>query len=338
MSRFRSYLQRSLASAQDALAKTIAADPAPPRAPLPIFTMRTEEDMKQFATGCDADIGGYSTCHLELGRDGHGVFWGNMSTAVHPRLEGKMNSGYAAFRSRVRSTLFGEMYFDASRHKYLHLRVKARGDRRTRDAYFVNVQTETPITSDIWQHRLFLRGDEDWEDVLVRIRRASHPVSSRLTRRQIPFRSFVLTNYGERVQEGMEMNTEKLRTVGISILGGKFSINGEYELGIDSISAVHEAPNGARRISAASESALAEPGSQEGEEEAEDVLGPTPRKSPEDALPTPPPELKEEEQAILQAFFEPEREREEQRADEQPPVYPISPRPPPPAGSRKPKP
>ncbi|EJU04763.1 CIA30-domain-containing protein [Dacryopinax primogenitus] len=233
MSRIREYLRRSLAVAQDGIARTIAADPAPPRLPLPMFTIHSQEDLEQFATGCDADIGGYSTCHLELDSESRGRFYGNMNTSVHPSLAGKMNSGYAAFRSKKRTSLFGEMFFDVGRLKYLHLRVKAGGDRRTQDAYFVNIQTETPVTSDIWQHRLFLREHGAWEDVLI------------------PFRSFVLTNYGQPVPGKMEMNTEKVRTVGISILGGKFGIDGKYELGIDSISAINEPPQAPPRISAA---------------------------------------------------------------------------------------
>ncbi|KZT57958.1 CIA30-domain-containing protein [Calocera cornea HHB12733] len=211
-----------MASVQDAVSKTLAADPVPPRVPLPLFTFHTPEDIQRFALGCDADINGYSTVHLDLAPEGHGRFWGNMSTKVHPKLVGKMNSGYAALRSKKRTSLFGELTFDVGRHKYLHLRVKAGGEKLTRGAYFVNLQTETPITSDIWQHRLFMRGEGSWEDIVI------------------PFRSFILTNYGVRVPGHLEMNTEKLRTVGISLLGGKFGVNGDYELCIDSISAVHE--------------------------------------------------------------------------------------------------
>jgi Complex I intermediate-associated protein 30 (CIA30) len=57
---------------------------------------------------------------------------------------------------------------------------------------------------------------------------------------QIPFRDFVLTNTGEIVHEEVTMDREKVRTVGISLLGGNSGIEGPYELGIDSIRAVNE--------------------------------------------------------------------------------------------------
>ena len=36
------------------------------------------------------------------------------------------------------------------------------------------------------------------------------------------------------------MYTERIRTIGISLLGGNSGVEGEYELGIDSIRAVNE--------------------------------------------------------------------------------------------------
>lgn len=57
---------------------------------------------------------------------------------------------------------------------------------------------------------------------------------------QIPFDSFVLTNTGEIQQEQIMMYRERVRTVGISLLGGNSGVEGPYELGIDSIRAVNE--------------------------------------------------------------------------------------------------
>jgi len=60
---------------------------------------------------------------------------------------------------------------DVSHHKYLALRVRSGGHPRTRNSYFVNIQTDSPISTDLWQHRLFFRtGEGQWEDVFV-----SHP-------------------------------------------------------------------------------------------------------------------------------------------------------------------
>ena len=56
---------------------------------------------------------------------------------------------------------------------------------------------------------------------------------------QIPFKDFVLTNAGELVPHQVQMYRERIRTIGISLLGGNSGVEGRYELGIDSISAVN---------------------------------------------------------------------------------------------------
>lgn len=86
---------------------------APSRSPRTLFTFNSEQDIKQIATGCDADIGGTSTVHFELnknakdnaeiGKEATGVFWGDMRLGVKAGLESKVNGGYAGFRNKVRS-------------------------------------------------------------------------------------------------------------------------------------------------------------------------------------------------------------------------------------------
>ena len=68
-----------------------------------MFTFRSPEDVAQFVHGSDADIGGTSTSHFELGPDGKGRFWGDMRLAVKPGMERKIRGGYAGFRTRVRT-------------------------------------------------------------------------------------------------------------------------------------------------------------------------------------------------------------------------------------------
>jgi len=58
--------------------------------------------------------------------------------------------------------------------------------------------------------------------------------------RQIPFDNFILTNTGELVQHQITMYRERVRTVGISLLGGNSGVSGPYDLGIHSIRAVNE--------------------------------------------------------------------------------------------------
>lgn len=57
---------------------------------------------------------------------------------------------------------------DVSLHEYLALRMRAGGSPRTRNSYYVNIQTDGPVTTDLWQHRLFFhRADGEWEDIFV---------------------------------------------------------------------------------------------------------------------------------------------------------------------------
>ncbi|KAG8745126.1 hypothetical protein FRC10_008737 [Ceratobasidium sp. 414] len=179
-----------------------------------LFSFRTPDDLRQYAVGSDADIGGNSSAHLEHHPDGYARFWGDMRLDVKSGLEGKLRPGYAGFRNKI--------YDDLSLHKYLALRVRAAGDPPTRNSYFVNIQTDGPIQTDLWQHRLYFEKDGEWEDIMI------------------PISNFVLTNQGDLVQHQVRMMNEKIRTIGISILGGKSRTQGRYELGVQSIRAVNE--------------------------------------------------------------------------------------------------
>ncbi|KAM5544545.1 hypothetical protein V8D89_001443 [Ganoderma adspersum] len=240
MSRFGQYLNRSSKLLRDNASRILRMEGAeePSRAPKRLFTFNSREDIDQFATGCDADVGGMSTVNFGLDESTAtsptsekspslvnrptGKFWGEMRLAVRHGLEGQIRGGYAGFRSNAQSTLFGEITEDVSNHEYLALRVRALGHPRTRNSYFVNLQTDGPITTDLWQHRLFFRKDDgSWEDVFI------------------PFKDFVLTNTGELVPHQVQMYRERVRTIGISLLGGNSGVEGPYELGIDSIRAVN---------------------------------------------------------------------------------------------------
>jgi len=211
----------------------------PSRTPLTLFTLNTPEAIKNYALGCDADVGGTSTVHFDFDDDparappsrggdgqpkrGAARFHGHMRLAVRPEYEQRIRGGYAGFRNQFRPTLFGELTDDVSNHRFLALRVRAAGHPRTRGSYFVNIQTEGPTNDDLWQHRLyFSRDDGGWEDVFI------------------PFDGFVMTKAGTINTQPVSMLRERIRSVGISLLGGNSGIEGPYELGIDEIRAVNE--------------------------------------------------------------------------------------------------
>lgn len=91
----------------------------PSRAPLTLFALNTPEAIKDYAYGCDADVGGTSTVFFDFDDDpahrppprhgdknkpvlGTARFHGHMSLAVRPGYEDRVRGGYAGFRNKVR--------------------------------------------------------------------------------------------------------------------------------------------------------------------------------------------------------------------------------------------
>ncbi|KDR78897.1 hypothetical protein GALMADRAFT_64085 [Galerina marginata CBS 339.88] len=229
------YLQRSAQVISKGLANILLMRGAdgPMRAPRVLYSFNSPENIQQFATGCDADIGGLSSVHLDLEtrpeinqpieKSATGIFWGEMRLQVKSGMENKIRGGYAGFRNKNKPAfLFGNLLDDASSHGFLALRLRVAGDPRTHNSYFVNIQTDGPVSTDLWQHRLYFRKQNSWEDVFV------------------PFNNFVRTNAGEMSQTQITMYREKIKSIGISILGGNSGVEGKYELGIDTIGLVNE--------------------------------------------------------------------------------------------------
>lgn len=56
----------------------------------------------------------------------------------------------------------------------------------------------------------------------------------------MPFGAFRLTNSGELVDVPIKMGRDAVRSIGISLLGGNSGVQGQYDLGVDSIRVVNE--------------------------------------------------------------------------------------------------
>ncbi|ORX58821.1 NADH:ubiquinone oxidoreductase complex I intermediate-associated protein 30 [Hesseltinella vesiculosa] len=175
---------------------------------MPMLSFTAKTDLDRWALGCDKDIGGFSEAALDITEENTGSFHGRLSLDLPANTEIKQ-SGYAAIRSKTpESSMFGTPCWDTSLFRYLALRV--RGDQRK---YFVNIQTDGVIQTDLYQHRLFLRTPGQWETVMI------------------PFRDFILTNNGIIQEQQIEMFREKVKTVGISIMDktdGPFRIDIEW--------------------------------------------------------------------------------------------------------------
>lgn len=96
-------------------------------------------------------------------RQYYGLFHGNISIELPPDRPHIQRSGYAAWRTlQRRPTIFGRPFWNCDPFAYLALRVKSDGSK-----YFVNIQTDSIVETDIHQHRLFAKRVGEWEVIHV---------------------------------------------------------------------------------------------------------------------------------------------------------------------------
>ena len=161
-------------------------------------------------TMSDADIGGFSSASLEhiyssFSQPAHARFYGTISTELPRNRPQVQRTGYSGWRNKDRpATIFGRSLWDVDPYTYLALRIKSDGRK-----YFVNIQTESIVYTDLHQHRLHARKPGEWETVFI------------------DFNAFVRTNHGEVVEPQAEMMRQKIRSVGISLtdrVPGPFSL------------------------------------------------------------------------------------------------------------------
>ncbi|KAA8904302.1 hypothetical protein TRICI_005528 [Trichomonascus ciferrii] len=209
----------------------------PPTEQMVVNFRQMHSPMEALLVRSDQELGGYSTAHLDLisshsnkpsegdkaavavQADGtpeqFGRFHGNLNLDLPPSRPDVVQSGYAMFRTRDmkptwRNPLQSE-FWNWERCDKLMLRV--RGDRRK---YFVNIQAESPLITDLYQHRLFLKTPGQWETVLI------------------PLSDFILTNWGV-IQHQQEMDLQHIRTIGIGLIDKQY---GPFSLDIDWIKVI----------------------------------------------------------------------------------------------------
>jgi NADH dehydrogenase [ubiquinone] 1 alpha subcomplex assembly factor 1 len=169
---------------------------------------------------CDKDIGGYSTASFDWvpassNEPAHVRFHGNISNKLPADKPDVHRSGFAGWRTWDRPpTLFGRSLWNVEPYKYLALRVKSDGRN-----YYVNLQTESIVPTDIHQHRLYTKSPGKWETVFIN------------------WDDFVRTNHGFVVEPQKEMLKQKVRTVGMSLTD---SIPGPFDICIGRIWGTNE--------------------------------------------------------------------------------------------------
>lgn len=176
----------------------------------------------------DKQLGGFSTATVTHkaadisqtpSEPPHMLFSGNISTKLPEDRPDVQQTGFAAWRNHDQGmSLFGEVYWDIDSYMYLGLRVKSDGRK-----YFVNIQTDSLVPTDIHQHRLYTnhhrgaRGPGDpgrWETVLIK------------------FHEFVRTNHGKVTEPQSEMLRQKIKSVGIGLTDRQ---DGPFEIGVGAI-------------------------------------------------------------------------------------------------------
>ncbi|KAK5191986.1 hypothetical protein LTR99_006671 [Exophiala xenobiotica] len=194
-----------------------------PVAPNPIFDFADPETITTLKTMTDQSVGGFSTAALTQkpaepasNTPAHVLFHGNISTKLPANRPEINRTGYAAWRNQDRGrTLFGELFWNVDTYMYLALRVKSDGRK-----YFVNIQTDSIVESDIHQHRLYTKhhkgaeGPESsaqWETVWIKLH------------------EFVRTNHGVVTEPQSEMLRQKVKSFGIGLIDRQ---PGPFELGV----------------------------------------------------------------------------------------------------------
>jgi NADH dehydrogenase [ubiquinone] 1 alpha subcomplex assembly factor 1 len=187
-----------------------------PKRPFPLITFNTSTAPAECKTMSDADSGGYSTSTLDFipSRDkdepDHIRFHGRISTDLPPHRPKVLGTGYAGFRTQDRGvSMFGLGFWDIDPYAALALRVKSDGRR-----YYVNVQTDSLIPTDLHQHRLYAKRPGEWETVLIN------------------FNDFVRTNFGKVAEPQSEIMRRKVKSVGLSLMD---RVPGDFGLCIERI-------------------------------------------------------------------------------------------------------
>lgn len=174
-----------------------------------ILDFKRPNELSKVLTRSDKELGGYSSVNFNMDPEENSAhFHGYLNLDPPMDRPEIVQSGYAMFRTKDQPAKFllGENFWDWTNYNQLALRVK--GDHRK---YFINIQAETSLKTDVFQHRLFLNSPGQWETVLVSLD------------------DFVLTNWGI-IQDENGLDKTKVKTVGIGLLDRQF---GPYSLHID---------------------------------------------------------------------------------------------------------
>ncbi|KAH8884307.1 CIA30-domain-containing protein [Thozetella sp. PMI_491] len=217
-----------------------------PSGPYVLHDFRGPDSVSDCKVMSDADIGGFSTAHLDWVSQAassrtptspdadapatpYARFHGTISNELPPEKLEIKRSGYAGWRTQDRPpTIFGRSLWDIDPYTYLAVRIKSDGR-----SYFINVQTDSIVPTDLHQHRLFTKRPGEWETVMVK------------------WNDFVRTNHGFVVEPQTEMLRQKVKSIGFGLtdrvpgpfelcIGRMWATNHLEEADVDETAASHE--------------------------------------------------------------------------------------------------
>ncbi|KAA8914849.1 complex I intermediate-associated protein 30 [Sphaerosporella brunnea] len=200
-----------------------------PMKDLEIHSFRNPDSISRTKLITDRDsFGGFSTAKLEavpfpaneLPPDyqaahnqpppHYGKFTGNINIDLPPNRPDIERSGFAAWRMADPGwSLLGKALYNCEPYAFLALRFKADNSR-----YFVNVQVDSFVATDLYQHRLFANTPGRWETVYI------------------PFTEFVKTHMGRVLKSQGYFPKNLITTVGLGLID---RIPGPFGLCIDRI-------------------------------------------------------------------------------------------------------
>jgi len=190
----------------------------------------------------DADQSGFTKASLTWNppinnEPFHIKFHGNISTKLPPTRPDIQRSGYAAFRTKdMGRTIFGETFWDMDQYKYLAIKLKSDGRR-----YHVNLQSDTLISTDIHQHRLYTNDNNNNNNKIINDENDNDNNDKNKNKNKwetilLSFDDFVRTNHGMPVEPMSELMKNKLKSVGIGLID---RIEGPFEICISEIYATN---------------------------------------------------------------------------------------------------
>lgn len=160
-------LQRRLTPA--ALSVGGLAGPVPD---LEIYSFRNPTTAANTKVFTDGGFGGFSVAKMESVTSSgdspdeppvYGRFSGTISIDLPKNRPDIERSGFAAWRMPDPGwTILGKALYNVEPYSFLAMRVKADQSR-----YFVNLQVDSMVQSDLFQHRLFAKTPGKWETLYV---------------------------------------------------------------------------------------------------------------------------------------------------------------------------